>query len=74
MHNDGDTPVGRVVRGIGLAKMLVGVTPNLCHLVRTQTILLHEPAGIVGAIYGKLPVSVITAMPDQGPGISMPLD
>ncbi len=58
-HENGDSAIRGVV-GVGLdAEHLVGITTNLSDLIGADAILLHEAAGGVGAVGGKLPVGVL---------------
>src|SRR5579863_3091065 len=59
LHNYGNASIGCVEGRTGSAQHLIGVASDLRNLIASQTIVLHQPAGGVGAVRGKLPISVL---------------
>src|SRR5579863_115122 len=52
LHDERDTTVGWVERGVRLAQTLVGKSADLRHLAGPDSVGLHNASGRVGAIGG----------------------
>src|SRR5690349_816643 len=58
LNNQRNPPVRWILRGIRFTQSLIGESPHLRHLIFPYAVLLHHPPRRVGAVGGKLPVSV----------------
>src|SRR5437899_2487102 len=73
LHDQGDAAVGGIERGVPFAEPLIGKAADLGDLIKADALGLHEAAGGVGAIRGKLPVGVGSAL-GVGLGVGVPFD
>lgn len=58
LHDDRDSAVGGIERGVRFPKALVGEAANLSDLIGANSIGLHDAAGSVGAVRGEFPIAV----------------
>jgi hypothetical protein len=59
MHDDGDAAVGRIKRIINFQETLISKAADLRPLVGPDSIGLHEAAGGMGAVGGKLQKTIL---------------
>jgi hypothetical protein len=61
LHDYGNATIGCIERLSGYPQQLIGVTSDLRNLITSQSIVLHQSSGSVGAVCGELPIPVLAA-------------
>src|SRR5580658_9459883 len=61
LHDHGNATIGCVEWCSGRAQHLIGIASHLRNLVGLQPVVLHQPAGSVGAVGGQFPIAIFAA-------------